>query len=494
MLALAPHAHAQPRAPADAGVAIADAGSAHEQDLERRLRFLEEQIGLHAPAPDQPPEPVVKRRRDPEPMSPLFALLADVDKRLGKLKEEIKLFEFHGYLRSGYAVTTEGGPQASFQAPTSGGRYRLGNEAETYALLALVNNWTNPLHEPGRVWVRSEVMLQVNTHNLSNFDDTDAYRLREAFVQIGSFLAAQPELSVWAGERDYIPLDVHILDFRAIDMTGYGAGFEGLDVGFGRLAVALLGTSTQASNDRVFTKWNLDVRLQDVWMPSGRLSLWANVAWLPKETPTQDGAQLTQTGWGVAGRYRIEDEPGKCNRLIVAKDELVLGLCNSLLVGYGEGAGANFRNTLSLTGPPLLDRSSRLLITDDLLIQPSRWFAAMVAFVYERKSNMAVRPGVDHWISAGLRPIVYFTQYISLAVEAGVDHVTNLDQAYRGWLRKVTAAPQIGFGRNFYSRPVLRAFVTYASWSDGLRGRVGGVDYANALQGLTAGLQGEAWW
>jgi maltoporin len=337
-------------------------------------------------------------------------------------------------------------------------------------------------------------MLQVNTKNLSNFNDTDAYRLREAFVQVGSFLASQPELSLWVGERDYIPLDVHILDFRAVDMTGYGGGFEGLDIGFGRIAVALLGTSTKASDERVWSKLNLDVRLQDVWAPSGRLSLWANVAWLPKSTRTDEGAALDRHGWGISGRYRAEDGPGKCNRLIVAKNELVTGFCNSLLIAYGEGAGATFRNTLSLTGPPLTDRAARLLLTDDVLWQPSRWFSIMVAVIYERRFNMARRAGVDHWASVGLRPIFVVTDYLSLALEGGIDHVTNLDDRVRGTLRKLTFAPQLGYGRNFYSRPVLRAFVTLASWSEALQGLVGGPDYASARQGLTAGLQGEAWW
>lgn len=38
-------------------------------------------------------------------------------------------------------------------------------------------------------------------------------------------------------------------------------------------------------------------------------------------------------------------------------------------------------------------------------------------------------------------------------------------------------APQIGAGRKFFSRPVLRVFLTYARWSDGFRGFVGGIPF-----------------
>jgi maltoporin len=55
-------------------------------------------------------------------------------------------------------------------------------------------------------------------------------------------------------------------------------------------------------------------------------------------------------------------------------------------------------------------------------------------------------------------------------------------------------AQQIGSGREFLSRPVLRLFVTYANWSDDFRGLVGGVPYANVTNGLTFGVRAESWW
>jgi len=41
---------------------------------------------------------------------------------------------------------------------------------------------------------------------------------------------------------------------------------------------------------------------------------------------------------------------------------------------------------------------------------------------------------------------------------------------------------------------VLRAFLTYANWSDGFRGLVGGTPYLNRTNGLTYGVQAEHWW
>ena len=63
-----------------------------------------------------------------------------------------------------------------------------------------------------------------------------------------------------------------------------------------------------------------------------------------------------------------------------------------------------------------------------------------------------------------------------------------------GVLAKITAAPQVSIDDRWSSRPVIRAFVTQAFWSDDFVGRVGGADYATRSNGLSAGMQMEAWW
>jgi maltoporin len=57
-------------------------------------------------------------------------------------------------------------------------------------------------------------------------------------------------------------------------------------------------------------------------------------------------------------------------------------------------------------------------------------------------------------------PVFFFTDHLSLAFEAGFDHTSSGTKLYDGWLKKFTIAPQIGAGRKFFSRPVLRALVT----------------------------------
>jgi len=97
-------------------------------------------------------------------------------------------------------------------------------------------------------------------------------------------------------------------------------------------------------------------------------------------------------------------------------------------------------------------------------------------------------------VSAGVRPIWHFNQRISLALDAGADWVQDDNANTDGVLYKVTLAPQVSLGGRFMSRPVIRAFVTYASWSDDFVGLIGGTDFANDSDGLTAGMHMEVWW
>jgi maltoporin len=61
-------------------------------------------------------------------------------------------------------------------------------------------------------------------------------------------------------------------------------------------------------------------------------------------------------------------------------------------------------------------------------------------------------------------------------------------------LFKLSAGPELRFDNKFFGRPVLRAYVTYAVWGSGFKGRVGGEPYVDDTSGLAAGLQMEAWW
>jgi maltoporin len=232
------------------------------------------------------------------------------------------------------------------------------------------------------------------------------------------------------------------------------------------------------TNTGNYAKSNIDLRLYDIKGPGGTLGFWYNYA-TAKGGTIQNGAAIPGTdGYAVGFRHqRLNLEGG----------------FNTLLVQYGKGAASNF--STSLDDPTsYLKSSERLLITEQLLIQPNNKFAIMPIAIYQRVKDGNPQHRTDQWLSLGVRPQWFFTEHVSVAVEGGFDRVWSGRNEYDGWLRKLTIAPQIGAGRKFFSRPVLRAFLTYASWSDGLRGLVGSAPYLHHTRGLTYGVQAETWW
>jgi maltoporin len=421
------------------------------------------------------------------PQAPTYDFLRETDTKIAKLQEQVGTFEFHGYFRSGYGLNSVGGEQVAFQAPGADAKYRLGNEAETYAELIFVNNWINPQHDSDKAWIRTEAMVEANTTNSASYANfangtgNDQFRFREAFVQAGNIFESQPGAKFWAGERYYRRQHIEIDDFYPLDMSGYGAGVEDLNLGFAKMALGFLSGARPdiVTENGNYAKSNVDIRFYDLKGPAGLWGGWFDFARAKGGTdPLTQTVIPTSNGYAVGLRHqRLEWHGGY----------------HTLSIQYGTGAASDY--STSLDDPTrFLNSSARFLATEQVLFQPNDRFAIMPVFIYQRTKDGNPQHPWQQWVSFGARPEIFFTKYLSLAFEGGLDHTHSKFDLYDGWLRKFTIAPQIGAGRKFFSRPVLRAFLTYASWSDGLRGFVGGIPYQNKTNGLTYGVQAETWW
>jgi maltoporin len=432
------------------------------------------------------------------PSEPSYDFLKEADEKIEKLQEQEGAFEFHGYVRSGYGLNSVGGQQVAFEAPGAEAKYRLGNEAETYAELIFVNNWVNSNHDSDRAWFRSEFMVEANTSNSENYAPVgnsvgaDQYRFREAFVQAGNVFESQPGAKFWAGERYYRRQHIDSDDFYPVDLSGYGGGVEDLNVGIGKLAVAFMNAARPdiVTENGNLAKSNIDASLYDVKGPFGLWGLWFDYA-------TSKGGTITSAT--AAGSTSVTDIPTTDGYAFGLRHQKLEwhGGYHTFMFQYGTGATSNFSgpgNGTTIPNPtPYINYSRQLLFTDQLVVQPNDKFAVMPIFVFQRTKDGNPQHNWVQWASFGVRPEVFFTKHLSLTGDCGFDH-THLPESYNGWLRKCTIAPQIGADRKFFGRPVLRAFLTYASWSDGFRGFVGGVPFQNRTNGLTYGVQMEHWW
>ncbi|GKR04011.1 hypothetical protein KAM462_37310 [Aeromonas caviae] len=152
--------------------------------------------------------------------------------------------DFHGYFRSGVGVSGDG-DMVKYNVNKVG---RLGNENDTYGEVQLGQEVFN---KDGKTfYVDSMFAMASNGSNdwegtgtVCNFDakqcngDSD-FALRQFNVQAKGLLGFAPEATLWAGKRFYQRHDIHISDFYYWNISGAGAGIEGIQAGPGKLSLA----------------------------------------------------------------------------------------------------------------------------------------------------------------------------------------------------------------------------------------------------------------
>jgi maltoporin len=417
--------------------------------------------------------------------------------------------EFHGYFRAGFGRDDKGGPQVPFQAPGAFSKYRLGNEAENYGEIMFGKNFyvpnlfsmdpaQRPDGTPTGPIARVETMISIfNPYQDLLSSGGTSFALPELFASIGNVIAAQPSMKVWAGSRYYRRQDIHISDFFFYNMSGTGGGIEDFELPFGKLAFAWIGAAATSgfselpqpdpNNEAGFSKANWDLRLYDVPLPLGKGEFGVVYA-------------RADSGLDSSGRTAPNSEGASINFLHTAEQFISPDGANKFSLQFGTGPAKTFTSgfeTFTLpTGVfirPDANNSWRFRATEHFTANVNENFSIGPALLYQF-TDYTVNGGIVQWASAGVRPILHFNKYLSLAFEGGVDWVKNNDQGTSDCLWKITLAPQVSLGNRFFSRPVIRAFVTYAGWGNEFRGQVGGNDYVNDTHGLTYGVQMEAWW
>ncbi|MBY4677222.1 maltoporin [Marinobacterium arenosum] len=383
--------------------------------------------------------------------------------------------DFHGYLRSGIGATSDGGDQSCFQAAGAGAKYRLGNECETYAEIALGKELYN---ENGRTFYVDSMIAYVS----DQANDWEATRgegpfnngtssIRQFNVQAKNVIDGLPGATLWAGKRYYKRHDVHINDFYYWDVSGPGAGIEDIETGVGKLSLAWTrNTSTGDLTETDVASDVLDIRLGDIKV-------------------NQDGALELGFDYGSAGLTEAQELAGDSDEdgylfTVEHTQGNWFGGFNKLALQYATdgmiGGGHN-----NATGSGDMFR-----LVDQGVVQLSDSIEMMYVGIYEDQ-DMDNNSG-RKWTSFGVRPVFKWNDVMSTAVELGYDDVDPQNGGEDSQLTKLTLAQQWSAGTSFWARPQIRAFVTYAIW-DGPVWLTGDVD-AGEDDGLTFGIQAEAWW
>lgn len=413
---------------------------------------------------------------------------------LNGLTQDTTGFSYYGYMRSGFGVDGKGGPQDVFRAPGAEAKYRLGNEAEAY----IETLFRYAFEDDRKARFESNLRLAFVTPTSKSNEFITTTSVREAYVKARGVIQKKPSLSFWAGQRFYDRYDVHMNDYFYRDMSGFGGGFEDLEIGrMGTLAVTFLGGSidelssngsVQPVNEFVLNKTTLDLSLYGLDIYFGQLGFNVALSNFSGDTiVTSDGTFhiLSNTGWSAGMFHEVEFEGGR----------------NRLNVFYGNGAAENYKAVITqpeglamMPGIPVdVSGFSRVRVLNDLQVDLGPSFSLLGLLLYQRLKNSQPSSHRLDWFSAGIRPAYHLNRYFSIVGEVGLDYTTK-EGLEEGLLMKVTLAPQISPLNKILSRPAIRAYFTYAQWSDSWTGLVASGSFPDQNRGISAGLQMEVWW
>jgi maltoporin len=373
--------------------------------------------------------------------------------------------EFHGYFRAGAGSNSEKGSQACFGL-NGVAKYRYGNECDTYGEFS----YTKEL-------AKSANGTQFVGTFMPNFYEPDSgasgnnWGLAQMFVEARNvdFLNGA---TAWVGKRFYNRPDIHVLDLKMVHMDGTGFGIDGLKVGPGQFGYALMrndaGSSTSATRHH----------------------------FLYHGLPANTAATFDLDATLFTADTTVANSHGGYALSVAHKQGNIAGGDNSLWLQYAQGAGVS----LSMGQVGSLANGSDVTqwrVGDQLIWSVSPNFTGGVDFIYQSTKSAA---GTTTWTSIGARPTYALSDNLKLILDAGHDRVKPAGGGATQQLTKVSFGPALTMGKGFWSRPELRAFVTYAKWNDAAQAAATpgstlsstGV-FGNSTNGTSYGVQVESW-
>ncbi len=386
---------------------------------------------------------------------------------LSLLSTTASAVDWGGYFRVGPGQKQAVGDGAKcFGGNMEGGTYRLGNECNTYGEFMLSQGG-----QAGGVDYKAYLMTNFFRPG-SDIGDTKL-GINQIYAEGKGFDIA-PNQTFWIGKRFYGRADVHIVDTFFVNMSGTGAGVDGIDLGGASLNVSVFrdGDNSQAT---VANLGNGNVSTNDVVStnPGSRLNLDLN------GIKTNPGGTLRVTS--VFSKFSGTGGKSGFGLSLQHNQAGVFGGENTAWLQYAQGSAY-----LNMALGGATDDSS---MKRWRLVESMQWTKgpltgqAILVFGKQGTSN-----NKEDFNTIGGRAAYAFTKNFKLQGELGISsHKPQGGQTDR--LTKFTIAPTLSVGPNFYDRPEFRFYVSTFSFNDAYKA-TRGLTKSNAT---AAGFQVETW-
>lgn len=384
---------------------------------------------------------------------------------------------FNGYVRGGLGIAAEGGGTKGgdeFQKQKLG---RLGNEFDTYSEIGLGQEVYNEEGKTFYVDSMFEISSDGSQENEGTKNDKANFGLKQFNIQAKGFLSFAPEATIWGGKRFYQRHDLHITDTKYWNISGYGAGIEGVEMANGALSAAWIRGDQEDLNINY-----LDLRFAGIKPWSGAwMEVGGDLA-IPNATDTQDAAGGVTYDAENAAMLTAEysqDIPLGYNKTVIQYANK--GLAQNM-VSQGGGWYDVWNDASDATG-------FRIINTGEMNFGDN--------FVFNHVITYGQVDKIDPWndqtmLSIVARPTYSWDKNNKTILELGYfqeEKDWGTGSAKSGG-NKVTIAQAIVAGQGFFTRPEMRVYATHIKDTEGEGTFNDGTDNDS----IKVGVQVEAWW
>ncbi|WP_342608634.1 maltoporin LamB [Vibrio tritonius] len=396
--------------------------------------------------------------------------------------------DFNGYVRAGTGIAGSGGGLQRGDEFHKNLLGRLGNEFDTYAEIGLGQELFN--QDDHSMYLDTMFSMEsdgnMETEKTSGSDSGEAeFGIKKAVLKIKGYIPDAPDATIWAGKRFYQRQDVHIIDTKFLNISGYGAGVEGLNAGPGTLSLAVV-RGDDDIDDAVSSDdlniYYLDARYSNLKPWDGA---WAEVAMayaVVNPTDDQDDVDSLDFDNGFMFTAQLSQSFSRGYNK-TALQYGTKGLAQNMISQGGGWYDVWSGDVNSAKGYRLINTGD-FKVTDNLLIDH------VITYGYAQDHGDYVDD--ENLLSIVMRPTYSWSNYNKTILELGYfkdkKSWTSGSETKTGG-EKITLAHAFTVGKEFLSRPELRFYVSYFKDEEGTYFKNGSKD-----NDIFYGAQFEAWW
>jgi maltoporin len=367
--------------------------------------------------------------------------------------------DFGGYFRAGPGATKKDAARACYGLNGPGLKYRLGNECDFYGEFLLSQGFKTE-----GVEYKANLMTNLWSPGTdAGAGATPAEQLDHSKLGInqmyleGKGFDIAPNNTFWIGKRFYGRADVHIVDTFYVNMSGVGAGVDGIDVGSGKLNVAYFRTDGGATKPG--TRVNLDLQGVET-NPGGKLRVSGSFV--------NGDFSGRKSGFGLSFQHNQDNVFG-------------LGGGNTFWLQFAQGSAGLDQNFGTLDAA---SGTRGFRVVESLTWQAGP-FGGQAQAMWQQDKDGATGLKTNSGTIGG-RMSYAVTKNLKWLTEAAYSQ-KKPDGGETQKLAKLTFGPALTTGPGFWNRPELRLYVTTAKWNAAANTAAGAGGVTGIGDGKTTG-------